>query len=82
MCAAAKLQVHPVKRIWMFLIFIRFFFTIINQEDEKKRKEEERKQAVAAKNEAERKRKEREVSVINYVIKLDNYSWKLVWPVK
>ena len=36
---------------------------LFQQEDEKKRKEEDRKQTIAQKNEAERKRKEREVKM-------------------
>lgn len=39
-------------------------FFLFKQEDEKKRKEEERKQAIATKNEAERKRKDREVGFV------------------
>ena len=43
---------------------------LFQQEDEKKRKDEERKQTIAQKNEAERKRKEREV------IKMSHNNWR------
>ena len=58
------MSIHSSK-FYNIIIYILIFRTILNiyQEAEKKRKEEDRKQAMAAKNEAEKKRKDREVCI-------------------